>query len=660
MSYDPRKAALYNKLIKDGLSEDAALSQAGITDADFGSYAVGSNGEMGAIIAGTGQRADVEVVTSSTQPSRVRYAQDPDGSPADPPPARNVTYTTTSTETSSGGGSTTVVAGPRQANAESRALGSAYDAKNAEYNQFVKDNPSDFARRRQGLPPLTPEEKQQRQERLDQLNREKESLKNQQIDAETPGTPSVVTTPNTTTTTNTVTTGRAATNEQVNIQNDEAQFQQSEQQLQAQTPQLATAAAVREPATVNEGEATAAAPVAQEPSAFDPQAVSPEEDPFEAERLAAEERANAAGPTEADLNVDPLSDEAILAQQEAQAANRETFAAENFQPEPVEVDQSAAETGRLRTFADTAAEAASNESTAETARLNRQEAEVKAKLAEAQKQATLQERFNQTTKGDWRVRLRIAPDATYLYQDQSNTLLAPLRTSDGVVFPYTPIINTSYGAKYDTYDLTHSNYRGYFYRSSAVSEISIQATFTAQDTREAEYVLAVIHFFRSATKMFYGQDAQRGAPPPLVYLRGYGEYQFNDHACVISNFQYNLPNDVDYISIAPNNIGLNLSNRLGQVGSSPTSTLSGAINRLGNLFNAISGKPGVPKGAKPGERVDVGIVNQTVNGTGQTTYVPTKIDLTITLLPVQTRSQVSKQFSVKEFSNGTLLKKGFW
>ena len=36
--YDPAKAALFNKLIQDGIGEDAALAQAGITDADFGNY----------------------------------------------------------------------------------------------------------------------------------------------------------------------------------------------------------------------------------------------------------------------------------------------------------------------------------------------------------------------------------------------------------------------------------------------------------------------------------------------------------------------------------------------------------------------------------------------------------------------------------------------
>ena len=36
--YDPAKAALFNKLIQEGLTEDAALAQAGISSADFGNY----------------------------------------------------------------------------------------------------------------------------------------------------------------------------------------------------------------------------------------------------------------------------------------------------------------------------------------------------------------------------------------------------------------------------------------------------------------------------------------------------------------------------------------------------------------------------------------------------------------------------------------------
>lgn len=663
MAYDAAKAKAFNQLRQAGVSEDAALQQAGITDADVGNYALGNNGQMGPLIAGGGKVAgvDYEKLTPAELQEQARFDQGlksvdyAEKSNTTPGSTKPITYTTTSTETVSGGGSTTIISGPRQATAASQAYGDAYAAKNAEYNQYIKDNPSDFTRKKQGLPPLTPEESQARQQQLDKLSAEKAELKNQQVNAETPGTPTIVTTPNTTTTTQTVTTGTAATNQEVDYSNDPQLGQQTEQQLAQTTSVARSSNSVAEPTPVTDG-TTAEAPADSTIQTTNEAAnVDTAEDPFEAARLERERDLGAQAPT---LNPEdvPELDAGVQAQLEFEAEqNRSLLKAENYQPEPVDLDN------------DPAVKALDEESRAEAeARYNETsdpdgeyEAETKAKLAEVQKQATIQQRFKQTTDTDWRVRLRLAPDATYLYQDPSNTLLAPLRVSDGVVFPYTPTINTSYSAKYDPYDLTHSNYRGYFYRGSNVSDIQIQGTFTAQNTREAEYVLAVIHFFRSATKMFYGKDEFRGAPPPLVYLRGYGEYQFNDHACVISNFQYNLPNDVDYIAISPNNLGLNMSNRQAQVGSSPVSTISSAIERLNKLFNTISGQPGIPKGATTG-RADLGVTRQTVQGVGKSTFVPTKIDITITLLPVQTRAQVSKEFSLKDFANGNGLRKGFW
>jgi hypothetical protein len=279
----------------------------------------------------------------------------------------------------------------------------------------------------------------------------------------------------------------------------------------------------------------------------------------------------------------------------------------------------------------------------------------------AQDQSTLQQRYGQTTNsGDWRVRIRLATGANYLYKDNSNDLMAPLRTSDGVIFPYVPTVNTNYVADYDAKALTHSNYRGLFYKSSYVNDIGITGTFTAQNTPEAKYLLAVIHFFRSATKMFYGQDAQRGAPPPVVYLSGFGQYQFNNHPCVIANFQYQLPNSVDYIRIDPNNQGQNLVVNRSQVSSSP-SPISSVLSRLESLKNIITGTT-VQAGAQGSgnQAQDLGAVSGTVSGTAQTTYVPTRMDITVTLRPIQTRSQISQQFSLKDFANGSLLKQGFW
>lgn len=247
---------------------------------------------------------------------------------------------------------------------------------------------------------------------------------------------------------------------------------------------------------------------------------------------------------------------------------------------------------------------------------------------------------------DWRVVLRLAPGSTYLYNAPNAGLLQPLKTTNGVVFPYTPSITTAYRADYQNYDLTHSNYRGYFYKSSYIDDIQLGCTFTAQSTADAAYVLAVIHFFRSVTKMFYGQDAQRGSPPPLVYLSGLGDYQFNNHPCVVSQFNYKLPADVDYISSgSPNNLGLNLQ-PLQNLYSTTLNAVAPTATRLAAAF--------LPRGA---ENERPAPLQALLNNP---TYVPSKIDIDIVLKPIQTRSQVSKQFSLKNFANGNLLKGGFW
>lgn len=248
---------------------------------------------------------------------------------------------------------------------------------------------------------------------------------------------------------------------------------------------------------------------------------------------------------------------------------------------------------------------------------------------------------------DWRVTLRLAPNSNYLYNAPSPGILAPLKVTNGVIFPYTPNISTAYKANYTPYDLTHSNYRGYFYQNSYNDQVTVNATFTAQSTSDAQYVLAVIHFFRSVTKMFYGQDAQRGSPPPLVFLSGLGDFQFNNHPCLVSQFNYNLPPEVDYISSgSPNNLGLNLA-PLTNLYSTTLNAIAPTATRLAAAF--------LPPGAQnvlPAPLQQLLLSNPT--------YVPSKIEISLVLLPVQTRAQVSQQFSLKNFASGQLLKGGFW
>jgi hypothetical protein len=269
-------------------------------------------------------------------------------------------------------------------------------------------------------------------------------------------------------------------------------------------------------------------------------------------------------------------------------------------------------------------------------------------LDQARQQQTIANQRRQVNNGDWRVRLRLAPGANYLYKAANPGIMQPLSITDGVLFPYLPTIDTAYKADYDAYTLTHSNYKGYFYKGSYVDAVNLRCPFTAQSSGEANYLLAVITFFKSVTKMFYGQDAQRGAPPPLVFLSGLGEYQFNEHPCVVSQFNLNLPTDVDYIRAgSPNNVGINATNqRARQDVSVPGGTSLGRWAQLlaqGISKGAISNPPAPP-----------------TLGLNSPTYVPTKMEISITLLPIQSRKQVSKQFSVKEFANGNLIKGGFW
>jgi len=256
---------------------------------------------------------------------------------------------------------------------------------------------------------------------------------------------------------------------------------------------------------------------------------------------------------------------------------------------------------------------------------------------------------------DWRVKLSLKSGTNYLYNAAgTNDLLYPLKLTGGIVFPYTPTIQTAYRANYDPAELTHSNYKMYFYRNSNVDEVQITCDFTAQDNNEATYMLAVIHFLKSATKMFYGKDTEprAGTPPPLVYLDGYGEFQFNKHPMLISSFNYTLPNDVDYIR-ATSATKTQLGTTVGVQGNASFSPgLDFVATRLLHANLNSGGKSSEP------------VFN--IVSTGYSTYVPTKIQLSITCLPVVSRDNVSNQFSLKDYATGSLLRGsqrnsgGFW
>ena len=214
----------------------------------------------------------------------------------------------------------------------------------------------------------------------------------------------------------------------------------------------------------------------------------------------------------------------------------------------------------------------------------------------------------QAESNDWRVKISLADSADYFYKDPNPGILAPLKSTGGVIYPYTPQISVTHAAKYGSQNLTHSNYTYYFYEGSEVQAINITGEFTVQTIEEGKYVLACIQFFRSATKMFFGQGAHVGSPPPMVFLNGYGSYYFPNVPCVVTSFQHTMGQDVDYINIPVT----------GQVIVND----DGSKGTVGDKF----------------------------------TRLPTISSLAVTLQPIYSRRSLADNFALDKFARGDLIK----
>jgi hypothetical protein len=151
---------------------------------------------------------------------------------------------------------------------------------------------------------------------------------------------------------------------------------------------------------------------------------------------------------------------------------------------------------------------------------------------------------------DWRVKLSVPPSIA------ADGLLSPLQestTGGHMVFPYTPTIIISHSAAYNTVSPIHNNYPFFAYQNSQVEAMTIVGQFYCQNSVEARYWMACLHYLRTMTKMDYGLNST-GSPPPIAKLNGYGDYVFNNVPVIIQNFNVTLPSDVDYI---PAGVGFN-------------------------------------------------------------------------------------------------------
>ena len=199
-------------------------------------------------------------------------------------------------------------------------------------------------------------------------------------------------------------------------------------------------------------------------------------------------------------------------------------------------------------------------------------------------------------------------------QKSPNEVLWPLASEGGVIFPLTPSIIIQHAATYNPMALTHSNYNFNSYAHSEIPSFTVTGEFPVQNSEDAQYWVAMLHFFRSVTKMFFGgaNDSLKGNPPPILQLNGYGSYVFNNVPVVVTNFNVDMRADVDYIC----------TTQQGNAGDAEYTT-------YGNKQTIIT------------------------NPDKNSTWAPALSTVTLQLQPVYSKESI-KKFNMRDFVNGRL------
>jgi hypothetical protein len=256
---------------------------------------------------------------------------------------------------------------------------------------------------------------------------------------------------------------------------------------------------------------------------------------------------------------------------------------------------------------------------------------------------------------DWRVRLSLPNWSSF----KKSPVLNPLVNAGGLIFPYTPQITIASSAKYNPLPTTHTNFVFQAYQNSDPGTITITAPMNVEDPTQGLYWIAAVHYLRSLTKMFSGNDAKAGNPPPVVMLNGYGNYVFKNVPVVCTNFQTTLDATCDYIGV--NVVG----SAAGQV-AGVADSIGGLSSTVGDLFGnggdtGISGITNTITSIAGGVGQVAGLLGSFgIGGTtsGGVSHVPTKSTFTITLQPIYSRTS-TKNFSLDRFVTGGYLNNSF-
>lgn len=201
-----------------------------------------------------------------------------------------------------------------------------------------------------------------------------------------------------------------------------------------------------------------------------------------------------------------------------------------------------------------------------------------------------------------------------------------------ITWQATPKISQGITVNYSTWELQHTNYQPSAFGNRGTPEITISGPWFSRSADEAKVTLEAIHTLRTATMMYYGRgDDKKGTPPPVGRFSAYGLY--NRVPVVIKSFQFEFPNDVDYVTTPMFTGG----------GNPPTEK-----NQEGLGDQNGPGTSSTAEGSKPGPGND-----------GNAQAVPVLFDISVVLLVQMSPVEVVKRFTLAKFNDGSLLGEGY-
>jgi hypothetical protein len=237
--------------------------------------------------------------------------------------------------------------------------------------------------------------------------------------------------------------------------------------------------------------------------------------------------------------------QAKKSQEQVAAAGNAVVAATNKTPVPTQQDALAS----LRSQGFQTAEERTAAEAKQAKELEDKTAAEKAAAEKAKQEATVKTSPDMSPFSDWRVRIR-PMRGTDIFGDGFLKETFSV-TDNSVIFPYTPgSFPLSVSADYSQQAMAAVNQDFYAYQRTQMPTITASSMFSSQTVNQAKYALAVIHFFRSITKMRYGEkDKNAGEPPPRVFLDAFGQYNIRSLPVYITGFSYDLPDSVNYTKV---------------------------------------------------------------------------------------------------------------